>query len=257
MHHPSDACDRVQRQCEEEFAAWPAVVKAAGLLRSALGEKGDGSHGLEHALIVARHAKRALESETDGPVDNSGEDVLLAALLHDADDVKLFGAGSTNVAMILSALSCPPPRRQAIEDMISLVSTRNNHNRTVPEGDKWKLVPRDCDRLEAVGRRGLVRCYQYNKEVGAPVFTERTPRAATEEELFAIATPERFAAYNGGSDSMVDHCYDKLLHVCTPASGNEHLAQRFDEERQAVIDFCLEFGRTGKVDTAALEEAVM
>ncbi|KAJ9458032.1 hypothetical protein DIPPA_15726 [Diplonema papillatum] len=84
----------------------------------ALGEKGDGSHGLEHALIVARHAKRALESETDGPVANSGEDVLLAALLHDADDVKLFGAGSTNVAMILSALSSPKAHEEINEGVV-------------------------------------------------------------------------------------------------------------------------------------------
>ena len=40
-----------------------------------------------------------------------------------------------------------------------------------------------------------------------------TPRAKTEEELWAIATPERFAAYVGASDSMVDHFYDKLLHL--------------------------------------------
>ena len=44
---------------------------------------------------------------------------------------------------------------------------------------------------------------------------ETTPRPQTKEEVWANVLPERFDNYmvRKESDSMMDHYYDKLLHV--------------------------------------------
>ena len=54
---------------------------------------------------------------------------------------------------------------------------------------------------------------------GDPLSSEASPRPLTEKEVFALATPERFAKYQrsgGNSASMIDHYYDKLLSVARP-----------------------------------------
>jgi len=61
--------------------------------------------------------------------------------------------------------------------------------------------------------------YQYNRHAGAPLSVDTTPRPATQEEVWRHATEERFEEYQasgGGSLSMIDHYYDKLLHVARP-----------------------------------------
>ena len=48
------------------------------------------SHGIDHAINVMKNAEKAIE-QTELIIDNkSKECILLAALLHDADDKKFF-----------------------------------------------------------------------------------------------------------------------------------------------------------------------
>ena len=77
------------------------------------------------------------------------------------------------------------------------------------------LWVRLADRLEAIGAVGAVRCYQYNREKGAPFFIDQTPRPKTREEVWSNVTPERFESYmkNKDSASMMDHYFDKLLQI--------------------------------------------
>ncbi|XP_023330750.1 uncharacterized protein LOC111703121 [Eurytemora carolleeae] len=101
--------------------------------------------------------------------------------------------------------------------MISYVSASVNGN-TVPESalqDPTLLWPRFCDRLEAIGVIGAVRCLQYNQEEGAPLHTPLTPRPKTAEEVWTHVTEERWNKYQSGgkSASMMDHYYDKLLQI--------------------------------------------
>ena len=62
---------------------------------------------------------------------------------------------------------------------------------------------------------GAVRCYQYNEEKGGKLCTETTPRPKTVEEVWSLVTPNRFDDYmkNKTSASMMDHYFDKLLHI--------------------------------------------
>jgi len=102
-------------------------------------------------------------------------------------------------------------------EMIGHVSTSANGN-SVPEvalSNPEFLWPRFCDRLEAIGPIGAVRCYQYNTEIGAPLAVDSTPKPQSERELWEDhVVDERFINYQqsgGKSESMMDHYYDKLL----------------------------------------------
>lgn len=104
-------------------------------------------------------------------------------------------------------------------EMIGYVSASSNGN-TVPEravANPELLWARFSDRLEAIGTIGMVRCYQYNTElkIPRPLSCEQTPRPKTVEEVWANVIPARFDKYmeKKESDSMMDHYYDKLLHV--------------------------------------------
>ena len=114
----------------------------------------------------------------------------LAALLHEADDRKYFKEEEKNARRILkevlSGLEEAKQIEDEVEEMISYVSASGNGNK-VPEraiGDPTLLWPRFCDRLEAIGIVGAVRCYQYNTEIGDPLMVKTTPRPTTEKEVF-------------------------------------------------------------------------
>ena len=86
---------------------------------------------------------------------------------------------------VLSSLDDANTIVEEVEQMISFVSASGNGNK-VPEqaeGDPSLLWPRFCDRLEAIGTVGAVRCYQFNSEKGDPLMSKTTPRPTTEEEV--------------------------------------------------------------------------
>eukprot|EP00966_Prymnesium_polylepis_P125666 2905326-Prymnesium_polylepis.1 len=80
-----------------------------------------------------------------------------------------------------------------------------------------------------------------------------SPRPATAADAWALATPERFAAYQasgGGSASMLDHYYDKLLRVaCPPAEivRNPYLEAEAAQRAEPLLAICLAFGELGEV----------
>jgi uncharacterized protein len=192
--------------------------------------------------------------------------VQLAALLHDIDDRKFFPTSQNldNARAILNQCYHGQEHealRSLVLEMIHLVSCSSNGNSrdSVPEGKEWMLIPRYADRLEQIGPIGIVRTYQYTVHKGRPLFTGDTARATTEEQLAEIARPEMFERYQvrKTSDTMIDHFYDKLLHVGNPdlfLVKSAFLRQRALKAQRCMVDFLLEFGRTGSVDTARIEE---
>eukprot|EP00971_Amphidinium_carterae_P318791 6336901-Amphidinium_carterae.1 len=220
----------------------------------------DPAHNMPHVLAVTEHVRKALV-EADLSLHQQAV-VLMAALLHEVDDDKLFATEDDKHARDIMTAAFDASsldqksRKGLLEDVlrsINLVSAKKNKNSTVDHSELWKLIVRDADRVEAVGEVGIARTYAYNKKAGAPLCLDSTSRAKTEEELWNIATPERFAQYSG-SASMIDHCYDKLLHVCHCSSGNPYFQRLFDERRGDIVRFVLQFGRTGTLDIAELEE---
>jgi len=219
------------------------------------------SHGLDHCKTVLNHMISSIKSnEVDGEKlsDLRKLSLCLAAILHEADDHKYFGANSRNAANILQEttqhISQSGEITNQVLEMISFVSASVNGN-SVPEKAKTDpslLWPRFCDRLEAIGVIGAVRCYQYNSETDAPLCTESTPRPKTNSQVWNFVTEERWKNYqNGGnSASMMDHYYDKLLQIAVfqpSVVQNTYLVEEASKRVTPLLDICVKYGQTGIV----------
>ena len=232
------------------------------------------SHGLNHSKTVLAHMEKTL-SGSEGPVTallTPGKklSLRLAALLHEADDHKYFPDNDKfqNAKRICreSISSCVSDRERIISDvilMISLVSASVNGN-SVPEAarsDPTLLWPRWCDRLESIGVIGAVRCYQYAREKGTePLMLDSSPRPRSEEEVWQYVTEDRWTHYQssgGQSASMIDHYYDKLLHVANFAPEVVQSSYLVGEARRRVaplVEVCVEAGISGQAPVQSLDK---
>jgi len=214
------------------------------------------SHGMTHCRTVMGHMDRAIEASSTDIKPARQLALKLAALLHEADDHKYFKNSSNAQDILKSSLSPEDDDRDTIiaevVEMISYVSASANGN-SVPDrakSDPQLLWVRFCDRLEAIGPIGAVRCWQYNSEVGDPLSTPSTPRPITEKEVWSHVKPELFLQYmNGGSSaSMMDHYYDKLLQIAVYDPSvvcNSYLVEDARKRVAPLVKVCLEFGKTG------------
>jgi len=206
----------------------------------------DTGHGIGHALAVLDHASNALEEfDID---ENQILSVKLAALLHDADDRKFF-KDTQNARDLLQDF--PESVRDDAMLMIDLVSCSKNGN---ARGDYplWMLIPRFADRLEALGIIGIVRCYEYSVHTGRPMFTSDTPKCFSREDIQAVATAERFNKYVvcKESISMIDHFYDKLLHLKLQ-TGVKYIDDCMETRHEQLVEFVLKFWKhNGTIDMA-------
>merc|ERR1711933_69199 len=55
---------------------------------------------------------------------------------------------------------------------------------------------------------------------------------------------------------MIDHYYDKLLHIQRCSSESVYLQEQLQKRLQVMVDVCLAFGRTGFVDVENLDALV-
>ena len=231
------------------------------------------SHGLKHVKTVLGHMERAIETTEASMKKHLTPEKLLtlrmAALLHEADDHKYFpDSKDFDNARKISDESIPDTvfnKNDLISDvclMISMVSASVNGN-SVPDAakaDPTLLWPRYCDRLEAIGIIGAVRCYQYNCELGDPLMLDTTPRPRTEEEVWECVQEERWTRYQtggGSSVSMMDHYYDKLLHIAKfdiNVIRNPYLVEEAKKRVQPLVDVCIESGKTGQAPVGTIKK---
>jgi uncharacterized protein len=194
----------------------------------------DDGHGAVHAYTVMLHTQRALVFEKCTPMQQ--ECVLIAALMHDIDDHKFFPFGSNNAARLLQNHS----HQELILRMIDLVSCSQNGNSRdgVPH---WMLIPRDADRLEAVGKIGIIRCIEYTRAKARPMHTPETPLCFTIEE-FWTAAKGKYDEYllTGKSASMQDHCLDKLPHMFM-ATGNFYIDRKMKRRNDYIPKFYIQY----------------
>jgi len=212
------------------------------------------SHAFIHAMAVFNHARQAIQYENI--TDEEAMCVMLAALLHDVDDRKYFkqSIDYSNARAIMSEL--PDNTTNLVVDMIKLVSFSSNGN-NVGDEPTWKLIARYCDRLESIGKMGVLRCLLYTLEVGRPLYRDDTPRFTSVEEMIA-ATQERAAEYvrlkgNVGESSFIDHFYDKLVHLSFK-TGNEYIDKVSEARMQVIYDVALEFGKKGYITKSDIEK---
>jgi uncharacterized protein len=214
------------------------------------------SHGIEHSVIVMNNAKKALESEDYNLNDNQKRAVILAALLHDADDRKFF-PNNKNFENLISVLEgYDSDFINLVIKMVDLVSSSKNGD-NIPDGvAEWMLIPRYSDRLEAIGKIGIKRCYQFGITTKNPLYTENTKRLLDEKDLFELATEERYKNYKGYSDSMIDHYYDKLLRATFFPIKNEFFDYESNKRRKPLIDFLIYFSKNKTMCNQNVEDFI-
>ena len=199
------------------------------------------SHGLDHAKAVLNHVQLALAKDTS--IDEELKFAIeLAALLHDADDHKLFKTTDYENARTLMRNIPSSISEKAIE-MIDLVSCSKNKDSKV--NNEYYLFPRYADRLEAIGKIGVWRCYKYCTTINSPLYVSNTIRYRSADEL--KNTKSRFENYSGQSDSMIDHFYDKLLHLADFETDNSYFKEAKKDRMQPIIDTVLLYGKLGYI----------
>ncbi len=213
------------------------------------------SHGYMHMFRVMELCEKACARERTLN-DRTKHLICCAGLLHDVDDKKLFPNSIDYDNLRLLMRSYPKEDIELVVEMVSYVSSSANGD-TIPERatkNPWLLYPRHADRIEAIGKVGMIRCYQYNSGKNHPLFTENTKKAFDAGDLWDnIATKERYESYNGNSESMIDHYYDKLLRLGMFETTNTFLNAEKDNKIKPMVDFVLYFGKTGKINYDMLE----
>ena len=138
---------------EERISAAMAYVEAL------FAGNADG-HDLAHTLRVYRNAMLLADS-----VDCDREIAALAALLHDADDPKLFQTSdNANARAFLRAQGVGEDETARIIAAVNAVSFSKNRDRR-PESVEGQIV-QDADRLDAVGAVGIARTFAFGGSHG-------------------------------------------------------------------------------------------
>ena len=133
-------------------------------------------HGLDHSMRVYKNA--LLIAETEPTADRFI--VALSALLHDADDYKLFQTeNNANARNFLKSANVDPETTDRICEVINSVSFSKNRGKK-PETIEGQIV-QDADRLDAIGAIGIARTFAFGGK------------------------------HNRSLESSIDHFHEKLL----------------------------------------------
>ena len=151
------------------------IENAIGYIRDLFAGNTDG-HDAAHSLRVYHNAMMIADT-----VDSCDRySIALAALLHDADDHKLFGTTDNyNARSFLRSQGIDEDLIKKICSMIDPVSFSRNKD-IIPDTIE-KMIVQDADRLDAIGAVGIARVFAYGGKAGR------------------------------GMDSSIQHFYDKLL----------------------------------------------
>lgn len=166
-------------------------------------EGNSDGHGADHTMRVFHNAQVIMEAypEADRFVS------LLAALLHDADDHKLFNTeNNQNARTFMEKKGLPAETIEQICTIINAVSFSKNRGKR--PGTLEGMIVQDADRLDAIGAIGIARTFAYGGKVGRPL-----------------------------SDS-IQHFYDKLLLLKNEMNtdGAKALAQKRHDYMCAFLD---------------------
>lgn len=157
-------------------------------------------HGLEHTLRVYRLAMKIADAE---PCDR--QTAGLAALLHDADDHKLFHTqNNANARAFLNRHGVDPAAQDRICEAIQSVSFSQNRGKR-PESPEGRIV-QDADRLDAIGAVGIARTFAFGGGHG------RTPEQSLshfEEKLLLLK--DLMNTETGRSMAMERHAFMELF----------------------------------------------
>ena len=137
------------------------IIRAAEAYVRALFEGNADGHGSEHSLRVYRTAMRIA-----GTVPGADRFIVaLGALLHDADDHKLFETeDNANARRFLDGQGIDADTAGRICGVINSVPFSRNRGKK-PDTAEGMIV-QDADRLDAIGAVGIARTFAYGGKHG-------------------------------------------------------------------------------------------
>ena len=162
-----------------------------------------GGHDAGHTMRVYRNVLEIAGNESDC----DRETAALAALLHDADDHKLFATeNNANARSFMKSRKVSEEQIEKVCRIINSVSFSRNKDRR-PDTLEAMAV-QDADRLDAMGAVGIARTFAYGGEHGRPM------------------------------EESVQHFYDKLLRLKDLM--NTETGRRIAEKRHAFLEIFLQ-----------------
>ena len=190
--------------------------------------------GFAHVERVCALAERLAEAEkADMQI------VMLAALLHDVDDYKLFGAECAekliNARQIMHKYAVAPACEEKVCEIIRTMGYSRALAGIRPQSLEGKIVS-DADMLDAIGAVGTIRCLAYALARCETVVFD--PRVFPDTEMDAAT----YKQAGRKSDNFINHYFEKLLRLkdmlfTDTARAEAELRHRF------MIDFLREFFR--------------
>ena len=221
------------------------------------------SHGYDHAIKVMDNTINALKANEYKNYKLT-DLVVIAGLLHDVDDKKFFPNNNNyeNAEMLMLEAGYNKNEIDYVKYMINLVSVSTNkdnieiqdlsllknliNNLGIDINDEdlkyiyeIHLYPRYADRLESIGLVGIKRCLQYTITLNRPLYTSNTLFSTDIDDIYKICTKDRYINYNGNSESMIDHFYDKLIHICDFPIKNVFLNEESKKRKGYIIGFII------------------
>ena len=123
-----------------------------------------GGHDAAHTLRVYQNAMLIARQEPDCDL----EILALSALLHDADDHKLFHTeNNANARSFMTQHDVESDKIERICKAINAVSFSQNRGKR-PDSLEGMIV-QDADRLDAIGAIGIARTFAFGGEHGRPL----------------------------------------------------------------------------------------
>ena len=181
-------------------------------------------HDMDHTLRVAR-TSMAIQSAEGGDPDI----IEIAALLHDADDRKLFGSEGCPFAIsLMEDLGFDGDVIERVITTIRQVSFKGTDSIS-PDSLEGRIV-QDADRLDAIGAIGIARAFAYGGSRGRRMHDPSEPPKAN------MGADEYFA--NEGT--TINHFHEKLLLLKDMM--NTDAGRKMAESRHAfMLDFLERF----------------
>ncbi len=174
-------------------------------------------HDAWHTIRVERTAAVIAEAE--------GCDVFivrLGALLHDADDPKLFSTQDyQNARDIMARVHVDASTAQQVVAAIATVFFKGTDTQT-PATFEGKVL-QDADRLDALGAIGIARTFAYGGSHSRAMYDPELPPLLHMDE----------AAYRKNQGSSLNHFYEKLFLLKDMM--NTDTARRMAEKRDAYL----------------------
>ena len=159
----------------------------------------DSGHGMDHVNRVCKISLSIADEDTNKEL------VSAIALLHDADDYKLFGIecsnNLTNSRMILSKTNFTEEEKELIINSIKTIGYSKRISGITPT-IKEAMVVSDADMLDAMGAIGILRSHHYHITHGNSFFDKN------EFPILDIDADTYKAKKKG---TVVNHIFEKIL----------------------------------------------